>query len=358
MSTTETVSSRLPIRIEELTAEWLTKALSENYPGTVVTEAHIGTVISGTATKVRLLLSYNADGHRHRLPPTMWVKGGFIRHDYTYDNSFVQEAKFFATWGKQLDINIPKAYWSDWEDGVQGLVLLEDLAARNATFGRATSLISIDQQAQALVLLAKMHARWWESPELKTLKNFSNAWEAAGDIVMQMLRPDYFDACINHRRCAAYTGPYRDRERIMAGLRKQWARGRDIPQVFCHGDAHLGNMFFEHDGTPGYLDWQAWQEGPYMHDVAYAIIGNLKVEDRRHAEKDLLAGYLAALKTSGVANPPSFDDAWEAYRRHAMHGFMWPFTPEEMQPLDIVTAEGDCFGAAVADLDTFGALGV
>jgi hypothetical protein len=41
-----------------------------------------------------------------------------------------------------------------------------------------------------------------------------------------------------------------------------------------------------------------------------------------------------------------------------MHGFMWPFTPEEMQPIEIVTAEGDCFGAAVSDLDTFGALGV
>lgn len=348
----------LPRRIEELTPAWLTAALASNFPGTVVTDAHVGTVIAGTATKVRLLLSYNEAGHRHRLPPTMWIKGGFIRHDYTYDKSFVQEAKFFATWGKELNINIPKAYWSAWEDGVQGLVLLEDLAARNVVFGRATSPITIGQQAQTLDLLATMHAKWWESPSLKTLKNFSTAWEAAQDIVMTMLRPDYFEACINHRRCAAYVGPYRDRERVIAGLRAQWSKGRDVPQVFCHGDAHLGNMFFEPDGTPGYLDWQSWQEGPYMHDVAYSIIGNIRVEDRRHAEKDLLAGYLAALKANGVVSPPSFEDAWEAYRRHAMHGFMWPFTPEEMQPLDIVTAEGDCFGAAVVDLDTFGALGV
>lgn len=352
-------TSHLPLRIEEITAAWLTGVLAERYPGTVVSEAHIGTVIAGTATKVRLLLSYNEAGHGHRLPPTMWLKGGFIRHDYTYDKSFVNEAKFFGTWGQKLDINKPQAYWSGWDEGVQGLVLLEDLAARNATFGNASkSLISIDQQAQALELLAKMHAKWWESPELKTLKNFSTAWEAAGDIVMQMLRPEYFEKCINHRRCQAYVGPYRDRERIMVGLRTQWARGRDVPQVFAHGDAHLGNMFFEPDGTPGYLDWQSWQEGPYMHDVAYSTIGNLKVEDRRHAEKDLIAGYLAALKRNGVANPPEFADAWEAYRRHAMHGFMWPFTPEEMQPIEIVTAEGDCFGAAVSDLDTFGALGV
>ena len=352
------MKSKLPQRIEEITADWLTEVLSSNYPGTVVTEVHVGTVIAGTATKVRLLLSYNAAGHRHRLPPTMWIKGGFIRHDYTSDRSFVTEARFFGTWARELEINIPKAHWSGWEEGVQGLVLLEDLAARNVTFGRATSLISIDQQAQGLDLLAKMHAKWWESPKLKELKNFSTAWESAGDIVMQMLRPDYFEACINHRRCAAYVGPYRDRERIMKGLRTQWARGVEVPQVFSHGDAHLGNMFFEPDGTPGYLDWQSWQEGPYMHDVAYSTIGNLKVEDRRHAEKDLIAGYLAALGRYGVVNPPSFEDAWNAYRRHAMHGFMWPFTPTEMQDLEISTAEGDCFGAAVMDLDTFAALGV
>lgn len=356
---TDLPKSQLPLRIEEITPQWLSGVLAEQYPGTVVTEAHVGTVIAGTATKVRLLLSYNEAGHRHRLPPTMWLKGGFIRHDYTYDKAFVHEAQFFATWGKQLTINIPGSYWSGWEDGVQGLVLLEDLAARNATFGDASkSLISIDQMAQTLAMLATMHAKWWESPELKQLKNFSTAWEAAGDIVMTMLRPEYFDQRIDDRRCAAYVGPYRNRERIMAGLRKQWARGRDIPQVFCHGDAHLGNMFFEPDGTPGYLDWQAWQEGPYMHDVSYSIVGHLKVEDRRHAEKDLLAGYLENLRHNGVANVPPFTEAWDAYRRHVMHGFMWPFTPDEMQTFEICVAEGDCFGAAAMDLDIFGALGV
>src|SRR3546814_17846854 len=126
----------------------------------------------------------------------------------------------------------------------------------------------------------------------------------------------------------------------MAGLRTQWKRSLEIPQCFSHGDAHLGNMFFEIDGRPGFLDWQAWQEGPYMHDVAYSIIGNLKVEDRRAAEKNLLAGYLTALQDHGVANPPSREDAWEAYRRQPTHGSMGPFTPTEIQPNATVPAPG------------------
>src|SRR3546814_19668051 len=88
----------------------------------------------------------------------------------------------------------------------------------------------------------------------------STVWQAADRVVMMMLEPDYFNACIDHRRCAAYVGPYRDRERIMAGLRTQWKRSLEIPQCFSHGDAHLGNLFFEIDGRPGFLDWQAWQE--------------------------------------------------------------------------------------------------
>src|SRR3546814_13848963 len=111
---------------------------------------------------------------------------------------------------------------------------------------------------------------------------------------MMMLEPYYFNACIDHRRCAAYVGPYRDRERIMAGLRTQWKRSLEIPQCFSHGDAHLGNMFFEIDGRPGFLDWQAWQAGPYMPDVAYSIIGNLKAEDSRAAGKAPLGGSPAA----------------------------------------------------------------
>jgi hypothetical protein len=351
-------TSKLPLRIEEISAEWLTKILSEKYPGTVVTEVHIGTVITGTATKVRLLLSYNDAGHAHCLPATAWLKGGFIRHAFTFDESFVSEAIFFDTWASDMNIHIPKALWSGWEDGVQGLVLIEDLAARNVSFGIATKAISLDQQAQTLDLLATMHARWWQSPDLKGLKNFSTVWQAADQVVMKMLEPAYFNSCISQRRCESFVGPYRDPQRIEAALRAQWRRSVELPQVFSHGDAHIGNMFFERDGKPGFLDWQSWQEGPYMHDVAYSIIGNLTVADRRAGEKDLLAGYLAALKAKGVSHPPTPGEAFDAYRRHVMHGFMWGFTPVEMQPEDIITAEADRFGAAVVDLDTFGALGV
>lgn len=348
----------LPKNIAAITADWLTGVLQSRYPGTVVTSLHIGTVIPGTATKVRLLLAYNDRGHDYLLPPTMWLKGGFIRHDFTFDESFVWEAKFFYTWAPALDINIPKAFWADWDEGEQGLVLLEDLAARNVTFGIATTPMTLDQQAGALDILARLHARWWKSPELAPLRSFATVWASADRVVMMMLEKDYFDRCMAMDRCREITGPYRDRERVKAGLRMQWKRSLEIAQCFSHGDAHLGNMYFETDGSPGFLDWQGWQSGPYMHDVAYSIIGGLDVEDRRANDRDLLQHYRAQLVANGVQDPPDSEELWQAYRRHAMHGFMWAFTPVEMQAEEICTAEGHRFGVAVRDLDTFGALGV
>src|SRR3546814_10454478 len=115
---TETPKSHLPLRIEEITADWLSTVLAENYPGTKVTEVHVGTVIAGTATKVRLLLAYNEAGHAHRLPPTMWLKGGFIRHAYPFDASFVNEAKFFDTWTPEMNIHIRTAYWQGCHEGM------------------------------------------------------------------------------------------------------------------------------------------------------------------------------------------------------------------------------------------------
>lgn len=349
----------LPQRVEDITAEWMTRALAENYPGTVVTSLHIGTVIPGTATKVRVLLGYNATGHAYQLPPTLWVKGGFIRHDHTYDSAFVQEAVFFADWAPHLSINIPKTYYCGVaRDGHQGVIVMGDLAARNVTFGYAPNPISVDQQAATLDLLAQLHAHWWQSPKLEVLSSFKTKWQSIDDVIMRTLEPSYFGRCMDSVRGREFVGDYRNPDRVTAALRAQWAAGDKVAQCFSHGDAHLGNMFFEHDGRPGFLDWQAYESAPYAHDMTYSIIGNLTIEDRRANDRDLVQHYLRKLGEFGIADVPSLDEAWQAFRRHVMHGFMWVACPVEMQPDEICAAEAARFGAAAADLDTFGALGV
>src|SRR5271167_3454811 len=103
-----TVHKTIPGTMDQITADWLTSALSKKYPGTVVTSVFRGTVIHGTATKIRLLLSYNADGHAHRLPPTIWLKGGYEPHSEQQIPIYAGETCFYRDLSESLDIVCPK----------------------------------------------------------------------------------------------------------------------------------------------------------------------------------------------------------------------------------------------------------
>ena len=51
---------RMPQSLDEVTADWLTQALSHRFPGTVVTSAVPGSEVRATGTKLRLLLVRHA----------------------------------------------------------------------------------------------------------------------------------------------------------------------------------------------------------------------------------------------------------------------------------------------------------
>ncbi|MEY2928045.1 MAG: hypothetical protein RL367_2522, partial [Pseudomonadota bacterium] len=159
----------LPQSIAAITAEWLTDALSRDWPGTVVTRADHGTVIHGTATKIRLLLDYNDAGHGHGLPPTMWFKGGLEAHSGTDDMLAVYagEAGFYRDIAPQLEMVLPRSFHVDI-DAVTGqsAILFEDMLARNALFGHATRPASPKLAASVLGQLARLHGAFWQSDTL------------------------------------------------------------------------------------------------------------------------------------------------------------------------------------------------
>jgi hypothetical protein len=91
--------------------------------------------------------------------------------------------------------------------------------------------------------------------------------------------------------------------------------------------------------------------------VANFLAGALAVEDRRNNERDLLGHYLDHLAGNGGPRLER-DDAWLAYRRHVMHGFLWVLTPEEMQPAENTAAMAARYSTAAEDLDVLSAIGL
>jgi hypothetical protein len=128
-----------------------------------------------------------------------------------------------------------------------------------------------------------------------------------------------------------------------------------LPNGVVHGDTHLGNLYVEADGTPGFFDSVPHRWTP-LGEVAYHIGCALDQADRREWERDLVASYLEELAKHGVT-PPSLAEAMQAYAALLAFGFcIFMVNDAVWQPEAINTAYTSRFSAAMLDNDTIGAL--
>jgi aminoglycoside phosphotransferase (APT) family kinase protein len=146
-----------------------------------------------------------------------------------------------------------------------------------------------------------------------------------------------------------------DRDWMQHALVKLGEYHRGWPVCLCHGDTHLGNLYEEADGTPGFFDAQV-AKGPWQLEVTYHLVGALDVPDRREHERTLLQHYLDELRTHGI-KPPTFREAWEAHRREIAYGlFIFLINETRFQTEAVNTAYAVRFGTAAIDHDTHGLL--
>jgi hypothetical protein len=126
------------------------------------------------------------------------------------------------------------------------------------------------------------------------------------------------------------------------------------PRTFLHGDPHIGNFYRLPNGRMGILDWQFPLTASWSHDVAYAMITSLDIEDRRRWERELIQHYLHKLSEAGGA-PPAFDAAWQMYRGqtfHALVGWLATVGVGTQQPSARSMTVVRRAGAAVVDHDS------
>lgn len=346
-----------PAALAELSPEWFSLALSEKYPGTEVIESRVTSAISGTATKVRFELVYEPSSPAlAQLPASLWLKGGFEAHASSIGTSFVNEVNFFRDLAPVVPVNRPAAYYAALDpDSSNGIVLLEDLLARGATFGHVTNPLDVAAAAEVLDQLARLHACFWKKAALRTFPWLSSGGAIVNDGVVDQF-VGLWEQTERLPRFAFVKSAQRDRRRVREALLQMWSNAELASHCLIHGDSHPGNLFFEPSGRPGYLDWQQVMRGAWAHDVAGFLIPALPVEIRRRHERELMAHYLDRLGCHGAGDVPSFAEAWDAYRRHAMWTFMWVLCPVAYQPENICTIVAERACAAIDDLETLSAL--
>jgi hypothetical protein len=346
-------ADELPTTPEELTAGWFSDAL-----GTDVQEALVEDIIWGTATKVLVNLHYTEPGPE--LPATVCVKGCFDERlqamGSAASDAYRIEARFFGDLAEKLPVALPRAFFTAiTPHAYQGIVVMEDLRADGGSFGDPCTAFTPDQVAGALEVQARWHAV--SSDVAKALA----PWLCVGSpavraVAKVLLSQSYWDDYYAKPESPTLPQALQDRERILRAFEALWNYEDAAADFLAHGDAHIGNTFIRRDGTVAFLDWQGVCLAPWSYDVAYFITGALGVADRRAHERDLLNHYRSALRAAGGPVIDA-DECWAAYRRHALHGFLWAVTPPIMQSVERVQAMAERHLAAIEDLDSLSLLG-
>lgn len=347
----------LPLKVDDITADWLSEALSIRTPGTRVAGLKVSKVIPGTTTKMLLRVDYAEHPGSNGPPTTLCLKGGFddaLR--VLVGDAYIAEANFFNHVAPQLDVPLPRCWYAEADnERRQGLILLDDLVAAEATFGDPTEPWPIDRVAAGLEVQARWHAQTWGWNPVRF------PWLHVGSWIRNPLKTLLGEA--NWQRAFSSTdvaqripAGLHDRALVERAFHTMW-RLDDQAGIPCmiHSDPHIGNTYITRDGQPGFLDWQSASLAPAMDDASYFLVGALTVPDRRAHEKHLLSHYLEVLGAQ-LGQKQDFDQAWLDYRRHAMHGFIWAVVPPDMQQPACVTAMTDRYVAAIEDLDTLRAL--
>lgn len=348
-------SSLLPLSIDDITPTWLTHALRQRYPDIEVLACEVVDVLSGTCTKVRLQLTLDAAGKAAGIPERVILKGGFEPHSRAMFVTHEKEVRAYRDLFPEFKLPSPGCYFADCDEKrQQGIVIIDDLVTLSATFCHPQTPQSYQQVADRLTVLARFHAQSWDSPELRAGGRWSWAHDylaASQTYMKRYLEPNVWHHYVTSPRGAAASVHFHKAEWMGSALDLLPRFARDLPRCLIHGDTHLGNLYIEHDGTPGFFDPQPMQ-APAMVEVTYHIACALDPLDRRRWERALVQHYLEALHSQGV-EAPDLDTAMRQYSIFLVPGYcIFLVNASDFQPEAINTAYTARFSAAMIDNNT------
>jgi aminoglycoside/choline kinase family phosphotransferase len=344
----------LPLKPEEITARWLTAALCQRRPEITVTHAETVDVIWGTSTKIRVRARYEGPGSEE-LPPTVIVKGGFEEHSPAMAAMYANEIRFYADIQPFITIPSPQCYFAGTDPGShQSIVIMEDLRREGVIFCDPLRPQSFEQVAARIDAMARYHAETWDSPEFEPggrWADIGSRFDTWGlEYMRRYLVPDVWAHYMASPRGAACSVTLQDREWMEQALQTIGDIQFRQPRCMVHGDTHLGNLYIDEQGRPGFFDAQVARTA-WHHEVSYHIVCALDLADRARWEGALLERYLRELRRNGV-HAPSFDEAWLDYRRSLAWGLFIFLTNEiRFQTESVNTAYAARFSAAALDHD-------
>lgn len=350
-----TAELTLPHGWDDITPDWMSAALARHHPGAVVEDVTVALRDDGTNRRARLALTYSAGSG----PSTVFAKAVDPGHAdlVALTSGLYHEPRLFTS-DIELPLDHPTVYTAliD-EDRKDFVMIMEDVVARGADPRDSTRPMTVEQVANGVRGLARMHSRFWGDrldahPTLGWLEPFV-AFEGMQYAPLHIAYERLGDSVPAEVTAMSGTEVFVD----------IWARyiGTLLtsPQTLLHGDPHIGNTYVLPDDDVGFLDWQMARRGNWSLDLGYFLQGALTIEDRRGAERDLLEEYRTALDLPS-AEMPSPEDVLLRYRASVAHGLaIWLATAsggDAWQSAEISTTLAQRYAIAFVDLETRAAL--
>jgi hypothetical protein len=345
----------LPVTLEEIDPAWLTAALGAHAPPGGVRSVEVVDAIRGTCTKLRLRLGFDGSSRdAGRLPDTVILKGGFEPHSREMHFIHEQEVRGYREVFPSLGLHTPACYFGDYDpESRQGIVIMEDLVQRGVTFCNPLKPQTHDQVARRLTALARFHARTWDNSDLSSGKwsGLTSPAVEAPIYFAQYLEPDVWAHYVGLPRGAAASTHFHDRHWMARALAQLEALSSTLPYCVIHSDTHLGNLYVEPDGTPGFYDGMPGR-APAIMEVSYHVVGALDPMDCRRWDRALIRHYLDELERCGVM-APDFDEFMRQYAAFLAYGYcVFLINKSVFQPEAINTAYTARFSSAMINHNT------
>lgn len=323
----------VPGTMDEITPEWLTAALRERgYLGaaevTAIDKVTIGAGIGILGELSRMTPTYSAS--EATAPKTLIAKiptadpgGKGIAQMLGF---YEKEARFYNEMCDSVGVRAARGYYAGSDvAAVKYVILMEDLAA--IRMGDQLSGASLEECRTVIGEAARLHAKWWSSPELARLD-----WIPAGNEPMIKLAALAYAQSLEPflQKFGEHLTPMQHEMAVnflprMNPIQDAFATE---PLTLCHGDLRLDNIFFgSPDGSSActLIDWQIAikARGPY--DIAYFMTQSVDPAVRAPNEETLVREYARQLEDRGVKGY-SFEHAWDDYRVSTMFCLAYPVT--------------------------------
>jgi aminoglycoside phosphotransferase (APT) family kinase protein len=333
----------VPSTYEAITAEWLTKILCRDTAGAKVASFSFGEPDDGSSNRRRIFVTYNEAGQKAGLPPSVFCKAAASVRTRTVlaeSGTAEAEANYYAKARPRIDMVAPDTFYTGYDPETYAyLIMMKDLG-KEVEFPDERHETTRQQAENQIDTLARLHSRFYESPELGTAAlpfvKWNDWWPA-----MMKASPEFGSSCdrafvdSEHIMSPAL---FKRRAEVWPKTMASAAAHAKLPRMLIHNDVHLKNWFITGDNRMGLHDWQCVGIGHWGRDVIYTITTALTVEQRRAWEKDLIALYLEKMAERGVPKV-STEDAWKNLRQQLMTALaFWTITlrpaPEmaDMQP--------------------------